>query len=87
MKTIQFTYTKADNTVSERKLAITVAPSKNYAGMDVTDFSPEDLENYLFEREQLHNQYLKKIEETNNVWNANKYRQFEPSRMTNIIEI
>lgn len=88
MKSITFTYTKADNSVSRRTLVVSNEPGKFVSGTDISELSTEDQVLYIGEVEQARGIYLEMLKEINDRFDTNhNYRQFDASRMSDIEEI
>ena len=87
MKTITFDYTKADGKTSKRVLVVTKDPSIFVHGQDITELSMEDQALYIQALNTAHEEYVQRIEAINEEFDMRfKYRQFDPSRMENIIQ-
>ena len=88
MKSITFTYTKADNSVSHRTLVVSNEPSKFVSGTDISELSTEDRVLYIAEVEEARGIFLEMLKDINDKFDTNhNYRQFDPSRVTNIEEL
>lgn len=80
-----FKYTKADGSVSKRVLAPTNVPHKFYSGVDITELSTEDQALYITEVDKAKDEFAQKMNEINNKYDlANRYRQFDPDKMTEV---
>lgn len=85
MKLMEFTYTKADGTVSDRAVIETVSPTKNYAGLDVSNMPEAEFADFVQEyRELINSQYDAKMALIHKYDLTHNYRQFIPERMTDV---
>jgi len=91
MKTITFNYTKKDGSTSERTLLVSVEPkpaTDKYAGIDLSELSPEDGSEFSVRYEEMHNKYLNDVKELQAEFDLkHNYRQFLESGMSDVIEI
>jgi hypothetical protein len=88
MKTLTFTYTKKDGSVSSRTLLVQSSPSDKYAGIDISDMDPNDAQNFISAMQFEYGQYLGMVKARLEVYDLkHNYRQFLPSGMNNIEEI
>lgn len=88
MKTIQFQYTKADNSQSVRTLVVHNEPGKFITGTDISELSLSDRDAYIQEIAEAKRIYLEMLAQINSEFDVNyNYRQFDPSRMSNVLEI
>jgi hypothetical protein len=88
MKTITFKYTKKDKSVSERTLLVMVGPSGMYAGVDLSEISPEEGAAFAQEAEELHLKYVSAMQALQAEFDLkHAYRQFLVTGMSEIIEI
>lgn len=88
MKTITFTYTKPDKSISERTLLTLVEPTDKYAGIDISSLSPEMGAEFVNRYEELHADFLAGVKELQEEYDLKyNYRQFNSERMSEIIEI
>lgn len=86
MKIITFNYTKADDTVSKRVLAVLVEPAKLYGGTDISSLSDEDQAVYAMRVDEIRNSYLDALKNLNSVFDLNhNYRQFKPDCMSAVV--
>ena len=85
MNILNFTYTKADGSVSEREFLPLITPNKMYEGYDLSELDHSDqvgFASYISDLyEMLKNQVAAKVEEFDLKQN---YRRFDPTKMTNI---
>ena len=86
MKLMQFMYTKSNGDISERALLVTQEPTQLIAGIDVTELPEVEFEQFTREMRELKN---RQHEETMQLVAKHdlkhNYRQFTPSKMTNVI--
>ena len=89
MKTITFNYTKKDNSASERTLLAVVTPGGDkYAGIDISELTPEQGAEFVNMAKQLHETYLMKLQALQADFDLRfNYRQFLVSGMSDITEI
>ena len=89
MKTITFNYTKKDNSTSERTLLAMVTPGGDkYAGIDISELTPEQGAEFVNMAKQLHETYLMKLQALQADFDLRfNYRQFLVSGMSDITEI
>lgn len=88
MKLITFTYTKANGEVSERTLLACVQPGNKFAGIDLSDISPEDASSFSYAYQALHDDFLLKLDALKEKYDLkHNYRQFIEGRMSNVTEI
>ncbi len=89
MKTITFSYTKSDGSVSERTLLAMVAPGGDkYAGIDVSSIDPVEAQKFIDEAKLAHEAYLLTLKELQIKYDLkHNYRQFNTGGMTDITEI
>lgn len=87
MNLITFQYTKADGSTSQRVLSPVVVPNKMYEGTDLSELNEDAQEDYVIALGKLRDEYLTKVAELQEQFDLNnRYRRFEPTKMTNIIE-
>jgi len=91
MKTITFNYTKKDGSTSERTLLVSVEPkpaTDKYAGIDLSELSPEDGSEFAARSNLLLDKYLEGMKELQAEFDLkHNYRQFLESGMSDVIEI
>lgn len=88
MKTLTFTYTKKDGSVSTRTLLAMVTPSDKYAGIDVSDMDAVEAADFIAATNSLHSRYLEAMQTLQSQFDLkHNYRQFLAGGMTNITEI
>lgn len=86
MNILTFTYTKTDQSVSERVLVVSAEPNKMYKGTDISSLSQVDQAMYLDAVSSAKEVYLELIKHVNDKFDLNhNFRQFDPSKMTNIV--
>lgn len=85
MKTIQFTYTKDDGSVSERTVCLTKEPGTMFAGVDISELSVN--ERALYEKDMLEAKgiYEEMVAQINAEHDTqHRYRNFIPSKMSKL---
>jgi hypothetical protein len=88
MKTITFSYMKKDGSVSDRTLLALVTPGDKYAGIDMSEISPEEAMSFAEEYEELQGEFMEKTRELQEKYDLkHAYRQFFESGMKDITEI
>lgn len=89
MKTLTFTYTKKDGSVSERTLLAMVVPNdKYYAGVDVSELDPVVANEFVKEADSLHKQYLADLQALQTKFDLkHNFRQFLASGVSDVTEI
>lgn len=88
MKTITFTYTKPDMSISERTLLATVVPGDVYAGIDITSIGPERGAVFVNAYEELYADFIAAVNDLKAEFDLkHNYRQFKADRMSDVIEI
>ena len=91
MKTLTFTYTKKDGSVSDRTILALSEPkpaSDKYAGIDITGIDPDTAAEFVIRYEELHTKYLEDVAKLQAEFDLkHKYRQFFESGMSDVIEI
>lgn len=87
MNIITFKYTKSDGKVSNRTISPVITPNKMYEGIDISELDAEGQVYYCQEVGKLHDEYMAKVNQLNLEMDVvNRYRRFDPSKMTEIIE-
>lgn len=87
MNIITFTYTKADGKQSKRVISPVAMPNKMYEGTDLSELSPQDQVIYCQELGKLQDFHKERIAALQAEFDLkNRYRRFDPSKMTQIIE-
>ena len=89
MKTLNFKYTKADGSISERTILALVEPGGDkYAGIDLTMMEPSDAATFVREVTALHDGYVDQLKGLQAAFDLkHNYRQFLASGVSEIIEI
>lgn len=88
MKTLTFTYTKADGSVSERTLLALVMPSDKIAGIDMTMMEPNDAANFARLARQLHDKYVMDLQALQMDFDVkHNYRQFKADGVSNLVSV
>lgn len=86
MKLLTFKYTKADGSESDRNLVVSVEPTSFFAGTDISELTMEDQALYIAALNAAKEEYMGAIEALNVEFDVKfRYRQFDPSRMTNVV--
>jgi hypothetical protein len=81
-----FTYTKADGSSSNRVLVPMVMPGKFMSGIDITELDTEQQAMYLAELMKAKDRHAMELAELEAKYDLrNRYRQFDPSRMTDVV--
>lgn len=77
MKLANFTYTDQKGQESLRKVLIIGAPSNKYSGIDVTEYSDEEIVEFAIEYDRLHDEFLSEVEILKDSMDMkHNYRQF-----------
>lgn len=85
MKLVEFKYTKADGTVSERAVIEVVQPSQHFEGIDISDMPEDTFAEFTNEyRDLLESQYNAKIAVMQKYDLKHNYRRFTPQKMTDV---
>lgn len=86
MKLLEFTYTKADGSVSTRAVIETSTPQKHVEGIDISDMPEEQFAEFTLAMRELKD---KQHQDTMALLAAHdlkhNYRRFIPEQMTNIV--
>lgn len=88
MKTLTFTYSKKDGSVSTRTLLAQSMPGDKYAGIDISDMDAVEAAEFAARAVGIHESYvldMKRLQEEFDL--KHNYRQFLAGRMSNITEI
>ena len=86
MKLMQFMYTKSNGDTSERALVVTQEPSQLVSGIDVSELPEVEFEQFTREMRELKNrQHEEMMLLVAKHDLKHNYRQFTPSKMTNVI--
>lgn len=86
-KVISFDYEKANGVKSHRVLVVSAEPSRFFAGTDISELESVDQVLYAQALQALKDNYLEDIAALNDEFDLkHNYRQFDPSRMTNVVE-
>lgn len=87
MNIITFTYTKKDGQKTQRVVSPVVVPNKMYEGTDLSELCAEDQVMYCQELGKLQDSYKEQVAALQAQFDLkNRYRRFDPSCMTEIIE-
>lgn len=90
MKTLTFTYTKKDGSVSSRTMLALVTPNKgeHFAGIDVSELDATEAADFVAECKEAHSKYLAELQAIQESYDLkHNYRQFIAANMTAITEI
>lgn len=86
MKLMEFNYTKADGTSSQRAIIEVAKPTKNYEGIDVSQMPEPEFAGFVQEyRQLLNSQYEAKMALIHKYDLTHNYRQFIPEKMTDVV--
>lgn len=86
MKLMEFNYTKANGTTSQRSVIEVAKPTKNYEGIDVSDMPQDQFADFVSEyRDLLNKQYEAKMALIHKHDLTHNYRQFIPEKMTDLV--
>ena len=85
MKLVEFKYTKADGTVSERAVIEVLQPSQHFEGIDISEMPEDNFAEFTREyRDLLESQYNAKIAVMQKYDLKHNYRRFIPEKMTDV---
>jgi predicted transcriptional regulator YdeE len=85
MKLMQFMYTKTNGDKSDRAIVVTQEPTHLIAGFDVSELPEIEFEVFTREMRELKNrQHEEMLELVAKHDLKHNYRQFTPSKMTNV---
>lgn len=85
MNIITFDYTKKDESVSKRVLAVMVKPNKMYEGLDLSELSEEEQGAAGEAVTKAYNEYLSALSLVEEQFDLKyRYRRFDTTKMTNI---
>lgn len=88
MKTLTFTYTKDDGSVSDRTLLAITSPSDSYTGIDVTSLEPNVGASFIAAVEAAHDTFVEEMRALQIKYDLkHNFRKFIPSKMSEIDEI
>ena len=88
MKTINFTYTKADGKQSNRMVVVSNEPTKFVSGTDISELEPVDQVQYVEEVIKAKEIYLEMLKQINSEFDVeHNYRQFKPECMSDIVTV
>jgi len=88
MKTLTFTYTKKDGSVSSRTLLAMVTPGDKYAGIDLSDMDEVEAAEFVAAANLLHQDFLEHMQDLQARFDLkHNYRQFLAGGMSSITEI
>ena len=85
MNIITFDYTKKDESISKRVLAVMVKPNKMYEGLDLSELSEEEQGAAGEAVTKAYNEYLSALSLVEEQFDLKyRYRRFDTTKMTNI---
>jgi hypothetical protein len=77
MKLANFEYTDLKGKQSHRKVLIISTPTNKLSGIDVTEYSDEDIAEFAVEYDKLHDEFLEEVEHLKEFMDMkHNYRQF-----------
>lgn len=88
MKTLTFTYTKKDGSVSNRTLLAQVTPTDKFAGIDLSELDPELAAEFVEDAKYLYADYINELQQLQKKYELqHSYRQFLAPGVSNLTEI
>lgn len=85
MKLVEFTYTKADGSVSNRAIIELVSPSQHVEGIDISSLEESSLAQFTLEYGKLKDQQNLEVQKLlSNFDLKHNYRRFLPQQMSAI---
>lgn len=85
MKTLTFTYTKKDGSVSSRTILALVEPTDKFAGIDLSEMDPTEASNFAAYANELHEKYVAALNELQVDYDLkHNYRQFLASGVSDL---
>lgn len=89
LKLNKFKYTKDSGEVSERTVIVTVEPTKNLSGIDISEMEDHSQVVALLEEiEAANKEHLEKLKELYKKYDVQyRYRQFKPENISNKEEL
>lgn len=86
MNIITFDYTKKDESISKRVLAVMVSPNNMYEGVDITELEVVEQALFINEVNSAYAAYLQAVVEAKASFDiVHNYRRFDPLKMTNVV--
>lgn len=86
MKLLEFTYTKADGSTSQRAVIELMSPSKHFEGIDVSQLEEGEFASFTNAMRELKDkQYAETMALLAEHDLKHNYRKFLPEQMTNVI--
>ena len=77
MKLATFKYTDLKGKESNRKVLLMGTPSNKYSGIDVSEYSDEDIAEFAVKYDKLHDKYIKDLDSLKESLDmVHNYRQF-----------
>ena len=84
MKYTEFTYTDAKGKVTDRKVLVIQEPSNKLMGIDVSELSEADRDDFAKGYDEIHQEFLKVIEVLKNNFDVkHNFRQFIDTNISN----
>lgn len=91
MKAITFTYTKPNDSVSDRVLLVLTQPTELVSGIDITELFEENANEslkFITRAQELQEEYLKNMRTLQKEYDlTHNFRSFSKDRMTEIVEL
>lgn len=86
MNIITFKYTKKDNSVSDRVVAVILKPSTMYEGIDISELEAPEQVMFLDAANAAYATYLEAMAQLQHEFDVvHNYRRFDPLKMTNVV--
>ncbi|CAB4174462.1 hypothetical protein UFOVP961_49 [uncultured Caudovirales phage] len=87
MKTLTFTYTKADGSESERVLQVLVSPNTMYEGIDISELDLWEQTQFMEAMQKAEDNYKTALFNIYDEFDVKKnYRRFDPRKITELVE-
>lgn len=85
MKLAKFTYTDAKGKTTNRKLLVVAEPSNKFSGIDVSELSDDDTQEFAVAYKAAYDSFIAQLEALKDAWDVkHNYRQFIDNRMSNV---
>ena len=85
MKLAKFNYTDLKGKQSSRKVLVMSTPTNKLSGIDVTEYSDEDIAEFAVDFDNLHEEYMSAVEDLKNAFDMkHNYRQFLEQSITDM---
>lgn len=86
MNLLTFKYTKANNKVSSRVLAILVKPNTMYEGIDITELTQSQQSEFVIAASKAREAYVQALEALQDTYDVKQnYRRFDPVKMSEVV--